>query len=84
MFDNIINLKDKQLCLNVIFGLCIIVMAFYIMKQNKQMEHMTNMESSKTNNFYEQEITFQYSDIVILISKSEKKHYQWVYTLMLH
>ena len=40
-----------------------------------KMEHMTNMESSKTNNFYEQEITFQYSDIVILISKSEKKHY---------
>ena len=41
-----------------------------------KMEHMTNMESSKTNNFYEQEITFQYSDIVILISKSEKKHYK--------
>ena len=37
---------------------------------------MTNMESSKTNNFYEQEITFQYSDIVIFISKSEKKHYK--------
>ena len=40
-----------------------------------KMEHLTNMESAKTNNFYEQEITFQYSDIVILISKSEKKHY---------
>lgn len=40
-----------------------------------KMEHLTNMESAKTNNFYEQEITFQYSDIVVLISKSEKKHY---------
>ena len=37
-----------------------------------KMEHLTNMESAKTNNFYEQEITFQYSDIVVLISKSEK------------
>jgi len=41
MFDNIINLKDKQLCLNIILVLCVVVMAIYMIKQNKQMEHMT-------------------------------------------
>ena len=37
-----------------------------------KMEHLTNLGSSYTDNFYEQEITFQYSDYVVLISKAEK------------
>ena len=41
-----------------------------------KMEHLTNLGSCYTNNFFDQEITFQYSDIVILISKAEKKYYE--------
>lgn len=41
-----------------------------------KMEHLTNLGSSYTNNFYEQEITFQYSDYVVLISEAEKKYYE--------
>lgn len=40
-----------------------------------KMEHITNLGSVYTNNFFEQEIVFQNSDYVILISKSEKKYY---------
>ncbi|HDY76278.1 MAG TPA: glycosyltransferase family 1 protein [Candidatus Marinimicrobia bacterium] len=40
-----------------------------------KMEHITNMGGPITSNYFEQEITFQYSDIVVLISKAEKKHY---------
>lgn len=40
-----------------------------------KMEHLTNLGSMYTNNFYEQEITFQCSDFVILISEAEKKYY---------
>ena len=40
-----------------------------------RMEHITNMGSQYTNNFNDQEITFQHSDWVILISNAEKKYY---------
>ena len=40
-----------------------------------KMEHLTNMESPNTKQYYEQEITFEYSDVVLLISESEKEHY---------
>jgi glycosyltransferase involved in cell wall biosynthesis len=40
-----------------------------------KMEHLTNLGSMYTNNFYEQEITFQCSDFVILISEAEKNYY---------
>lgn len=36
-------------------------------------EHLTNLGSVYTNNFFEQEITFSNSDAVILISEAEKK-----------
>ena len=35
-----------------------------------KMEHITNLGSVYTNNFFDQEITFQYSDFVILISEA--------------
>ena len=41
-----------------------------------KMEHITNLGSCYTNNFFDQEITFQYSDFVILISQAEKKYYE--------
>lgn len=41
-----------------------------------KMEHITNLGSVYTNNFFDQEITFQYSDFVILISEAEKKYYE--------
>lgn len=41
-----------------------------------KMEHITNLGSQYTNNFCQQEITFQYSDFVVLISKAEKKYYE--------
>ena len=40
-----------------------------------KMEHKTNLEGGETGGFYEQEITFQYSDTVIMISRSELAHY---------
>ena len=40
-----------------------------------QMEHITNMGGPITSHYFEQEITFQYSDIVVLISQAEKRHY---------
>ncbi len=40
-----------------------------------RMEHITNMVGPITSNYFEQEITFQYSDIVVLISEAEKQHY---------
>lgn len=41
-----------------------------------RMENITNLGSCYTNNFNHQEITFQNSDYVILISKAEEKYYQ--------
>jgi glycosyltransferase involved in cell wall biosynthesis len=40
-----------------------------------RMENITNLGSCYTNNFNQQEITFQESDYVVLISKSEEKYY---------
>lgn len=41
-----------------------------------KMEHLTNLGSQYTSNFYEQEVTFKNSDFVVLISKAEKKYYE--------
>jgi glycosyltransferase involved in cell wall biosynthesis len=40
-----------------------------------RMEHITNLGSQYTNNFNEQETTFQHSDYVVLISHAEEKYY---------
>ena len=40
-----------------------------------RMENITNMGSCYTNNFNQQEITFQNSDYVVLISNAEEKYY---------
>ena len=40
-----------------------------------KMEHLTNLGGDATKSFYEQEITFQYSDAVVLISRAELGHY---------
>ena len=41
-----------------------------------KMEHLTNLGSQYTSNFLQQELTFKYSDFVVLISKAEKKYYE--------
>jgi len=41
-----------------------------------RMENITNMGSCYTNNFNQQEITFQTSDYVVLISNAEKDYYE--------
>ena len=41
-----------------------------------RMENITNLGSCYTNNFNQQEITFQNSDYVVLISKSEEEYYK--------
>ena len=41
-----------------------------------KMEHLTNLGSQYTNNFSQQEVTFQNSDFVVLISKAEKEYYE--------
>jgi glycosyltransferase involved in cell wall biosynthesis len=41
-----------------------------------RMENITNLGSCYTNNFNQQEITFQHSDYVVLISHAEMKYYQ--------
>jgi glycosyltransferase involved in cell wall biosynthesis len=40
-----------------------------------KMEHITNLGSKYTTNFLQQELTFMYSDYVILISKAERDYY---------
>ena len=40
-----------------------------------KMEHITNLGSQYTNNYYDQEVTFKYSDYVVLISEAEQKYY---------
>ena len=37
-----------------------------------KMEHLTNMESPNTKQYYEQEITFEYSDVVYLLVNLKK------------
>ena len=47
-----------------------------------RMENITNIGSCYTNNFNQQEITFQNSDYVVLISKAEERYYnQFGYNL---
>jgi len=40
-----------------------------------KMEHITNLGSQYTNNYYDQEVTFKYSDYVVLISEAEQRYY---------
>ena len=48
-----------------------------------RMENITNLGSCYTSNFNQQEITFQYSDYVVLISKAEEHYYtQFGYDLL--
>ncbi len=44
-----------------------------------RMENITNLGSCYTSNFNQQEITFQNSDYVVLISKSERRLLQPVW-----
>tara|TARA_B110000211_G_scaffold219707_1_gene265708 strand:+ start:3431 stop:4702 length:1272 start_codon:yes stop_codon:yes gene_type:complete len=41
-----------------------------------RMEHITNLGSQYTNNFNDQETTFQHSDSVVLISNAEEEYYK--------
>jgi len=41
-----------------------------------KMEHLTNLGSVYTNNFFDQEITFMNSDVVVLISNAEEKYFK--------
>ena len=41
-----------------------------------QKEHLTNLGSVYTNNFFDQEITFMNSDVVVLISQAEEQYYK--------
>ena len=63
--DTIINIKKQYPTMNMI-SVCHSLI---------RMENITNMGSCYTNNFNQQEITFQNSDYVVLISKAEERYY---------
>lgn len=63
--DTIIKIKELYPELNII-SVCHSLI---------RMENITNMGSCYTNNFNQQEITFQNSDYVVLISNSEEDYY---------
>ena len=70
--DTIIQIKEKFPDLNII-SVCHSLI---------RMENITNLGSCYTNNFNQQEITFQHSDYVVLISKAEEEYYnQFGYNL---
>ena len=70
--DTIITIKEQFPDLNII-SVCHSLI---------RMENITNMGSCYTNNFNQQEITFQNSDYVVLISKAEEQYYnQFGYNL---
>ena len=70
--DTITQIKDSFTELNII-SVCHSLI---------RMENITNMGSCYTNNFNQQEITFQNSDYVVLISKAEENYYnQFGYNL---
>ena len=64
--DTIINLKKVYPLLNII-SVCHSLI---------RMENITNLGSCYTSNFNQQEITFQNSDCVVLISKAEEDYYK--------
>ena len=63
--ETIVNIKELYPNLNII-SVCHSLI---------RMENITNMGSCYTNNFNQQEITFQNSDYVVLISKAEENYY---------
>lgn len=63
--DTITNIKEQFPNMNMI-SVCHSLI---------RMENITNMGSCYTNNFNQQEITFQNSDYVVLISNAEEKYY---------
>ena len=63
--DTIITIKELFPTINII-SVCHSLI---------RMEHITNLGSQYTNNFNEQETTFQQSDYVVLISHAEKDYY---------
>ena len=70
--DTIIQIKEQFPNLNII-SVCHSLI---------RMENITNLGSCYTNNFNQQEITFQHSDYVVLISKAEEEYYnQFGYNL---
>ena len=70
--DTIIQIKEQFPDLNII-SVCHSLI---------RMENITNLGSCYTNNFNQQEITFQHSDYVVLISKAEEEYYnQFGYNL---
>ena len=70
--DTIVTIKEQFPDLNII-SVCHSLI---------RMENITNMGSCYTNNFNQQEITFQNSDYVVLISKAEEQYYnQFGYNL---
>jgi len=44
MLSKIFNLENQQLCINIMFLIFMISVCFYMMKQNKQIEQMTNTD----------------------------------------
>lgn len=64
--DTIIQIKDQFPNLSIV-SVCHSLI---------RMENITNLGSCYTNNFNQQEITFQHSDYVVLISKAEYDYYQ--------
>uniref|UniRef100_A0A6C0F838 Glycosyl transferase family 1 domain-containing protein n=1 Tax=viral metagenome TaxID=1070528 RepID=A0A6C0F838_9ZZZZ len=70
--ETIIQIKEEFPCMNIV-SVCHSLI---------RMENITNMGSCYTSNFNQQEITFQHSDYVVLISKAEKDYYnQFGYNL---
>ena len=70
--DTIIQIKDEFPYMNIV-SVCHSLI---------RMENITNLGSCYTSNFNQQEIRFQHSDYVILISKAEEAYYnQFGYNL---
>ena len=73
--DTIITIKELFPAINII-SVCHSLI---------RMEHITNLGSQYTNNFNEQETTFQQSDYVVLISHAEKDYYdQFGYNIIVN
>ena len=80
------EMSDIQICVNNLWVANDIVKKIIDLHPNIKMvsvihslikkEHLTNLGSIYTNNFFEQENTFKYSDYVILISKAEEEYYK--------
>tara|TARA_B110000908_G_C10252901_1_gene453345 strand:+ start:743 stop:1984 length:1242 start_codon:yes stop_codon:yes gene_type:complete len=79
------HFKDIDICVNnlwvandtvkMIKDFCPDLKMISVIHSLIKMEHLTNLGSIYTNNFFEQENTFKYSDYVVLISNAEEKYY---------